>query len=100
MALLNESYSHNVFIFGLLFIGPKKVRKPKSDDDGDMSTDENDEDEDEMSVDDTLDENLFEIPANFAEDPSRYCQILAMNIHKFSKDLILPIFSFIRKQVP
>jgi hypothetical protein len=67
--------------FGFAFIGPKKVRKPKSDDDGDMSTDENDEDEDEMSVDDTLDENLFEIPANFAEDPSRYCQILAMNIH-------------------
>ena len=34
--------------------------------------DENDDDGDEMSVDDTLDESLFEIPPNFVEDPSRY----------------------------
>jgi hypothetical protein len=45
-----------------------------------MSTDENDVDDDddddvnhdvEMSIDDVLNDSLFEIPENFVEDPSR-----------------------------
>jgi len=60
--------------------GPKKSKKAKkaTEADGEMSTDENDVDDDddvnhdvEMSIDDVLDDSLFEIPENFVEDPSR-----------------------------
>ena len=62
-----------------MFSGPKKGKK--SDNDAEMSEDENgvndanddtdvDADEDEEE-DDVLDEGLFEIPAHYVEDPTR-----------------------------
>ena len=72
-------------------LGPKKPRKNRGDCDGEQESNEgddadlvngdvdgdgddvdDDDEEDEVETDDILDDGLFEIPAHYVEDPSRF----------------------------
>ena len=72
-------------------LGPKKPRKNRRDCNGEQESNEgddadlvngdgdgdgddvdDDDEEDEVETDDILDDGLFEIPAHYVEDPSRF----------------------------
>ena len=61
-----------------LYLGPKKFRKPRPEEDGGETSDDDESDDKDVDnnvekvVDNVLDDSLFEIPPHFVEDPSRW----------------------------